>query len=237
MFSWREVVSDWPNKVVLATSCSLVFFYLLKKTLSQNFPAIRLVLGLYNTVRKQLSLKGTSQFSPTPQLSPFSLYNTRDGIHHLPPGFSPTLFRFSLTLRWFHPHWVPLGEVHAQVICQYPTVVGSCVPCSFSASVSCSYPFVTFINISCHTMCQLFTGVSKYLTAWTQHLLLLTLLPCWEWTSAFLFFSSQWDLTWSALLTLRLLDPGPARLSLGTAIFLWREQWGSPWHLSLASPS
>lgn len=184
----REVVSDWSDKV-LATSCSLVYVYLLKMTLSQNFPAVRLVLGLYHTIRKQLRLKGTSQLSPTPQFPPFSLYNIRNDIHHLPPGFSPTLFRFSVTLRWFHPLWVPLGEVHVQVICQYPTVVGSCVPCSFSASVSYSCLFVTFINISCHIKCQVFTGVKKYLTAWTQHLLLLTLLACWEWTRAFLLFS------------------------------------------------
>lgn len=189
MFSWREVVSDWPNKVVLATSFNIFFFYLLKKTLARNFPAIRLVLGLYQTIRKLLRLKGTSQFSPTPQFPPCSLYNIRDDIHHLPPGFSPTLFRFSLILRWFHPLWVPLGEVHVQVICQYPTVVGPCVPCSFSASVSYSCLFVTFINTSCHIKCQIFTGVKKCLTAWTQHLLLLTLFPCWEWTSAFLLFS------------------------------------------------
>lgn len=204
------------------------------------------MLGLYHTITKQLRLKGTSQFSTTPQFPPFSVYNIRDDILHLPPGFSPTLFRFSLTLRWFHAPWVPLGEVHVHMICCYPAVVGSCVSCSFSASVSCSCPFVTFIDISCHIECQVFTGVKRYLTAWTQHLLLLTLLLCWEWTSAFL-VSSWWDLTQSALLTLRHLDPGPARLSLGTELFLhtskgsvpflWGGQWRSPWHLSLPSPS
>lgn len=165
--------------------------------------------------------RNPSRFSPIPWLPSFSLYNIMDDIQFLSPTVSLILSKFSVTLRWFHPLWVLLGEVHAQVICKY-LILPWAVSCSFPTPVSYSCPFVTDINISCHITHKVFIHVQKHLAVWTQHFLLLAFLLYGEVDQRFPRSSPpNVIIKWSSLLTLKHMVPC--------------GQWGWTWSLNSSS--